>query len=135
MFHIHGSFQDPNEVVLDPIDYYTVATSDDIQDLLKTYLGHNTILFIGCGSGLEDPNFNALLDWASSREENIPNHHYLLIRDGDNLRYNPLITLKYGPDYGDLTPYLNRLLDNPAHSGQGMGFTTARVAVTGGLGG
>ncbi len=50
-------------------------------------------LFVGCGSGLEDPNFNALLEWASSREENIPNHHYLLVRDGDNSRYSPLLTL------------------------------------------
>jgi hypothetical protein len=40
--------------------------------------------------------------------------HYLLVRDGDNLRYNPLITLKYGRNYEDLVPYLNRLLNDPA---------------------
>jgi hypothetical protein len=114
VFHIHGSFQDPKEVVLDPIGYYEVKTSDDVQNLLKTYLGHNTILFVGCGSGLEDPNFNALLEWASSREENISNHHYLLIRDGDNLRYNPLIPLRYGRNYEDLVPYLDALLEDPA---------------------
>jgi hypothetical protein len=113
VFHIHGSFQDPKEVVLDPIGYYQIKTSDDVQNLLKTYLGHNTILFVGCGSGLEDPNFNALLKWASSREENIPNHHYLLVRDGDNLRYNPLITLRYGRKHEDLVPYLNALLEDP----------------------
>lgn len=114
VFHIHGSFQDPQEVVLDAIGYYQVKNSDDVQNLLKTYLGHNIILFIGCGSGLEDPNFKALLEWASSREENIPNHHYLLARDGDNLRYSPLITLRYGPNYEDLVPYLNGILDDPA---------------------
>ena len=116
VFHIHGSFQDPKEVVLDPIGYYQVQTSDDVQGLLKTYLGHNTILFVGCGSGLEDPNFNALLEWASSREENIPNHHYLLVRDGDNLRYSPLITLKYGHNHEGLVPYLNALIDDPAET-------------------
>jgi hypothetical protein len=116
VFHIHGSYQDPNEVVFDPIGYYQVKTSDDVQNLLRTYLGHYTILFVGCGSGLEDPNFNALLQWASSREENIPNHHYFLIRDGDILRYNPLITLKYGRNYEDLVPYLNGLLDDPAET-------------------
>src|SRR5271156_3467792 len=122
VFHIHGSFQDPKEVVLDPIGYYQVQTSDDVQNLLKTYLGHNTILFVGCGSGLEDPNFNALLEWASNREENIPNHHYLLARDGDTLSYNPLITLKYGPNYEDLVPYLNKLLDDPAPTLAGAGI-------------
>lgn len=114
VFHIHGSFQDPNEVVLDGIGYYQVRTSDNVQNLLKTYLGHNTILFIGYGSGLEDPNFDALLKWASNRDRNIPHHHYLLVRDRDNHRYDPLITLKYGQSYEGLTPYLHRLLDDPS---------------------
>jgi len=114
VFHIHGSFQDLQEMVLDPVDYYQVKTSDDVQNLLKTYLGHSTILFVGCGSGLDDPNFNALLEWASSREENIPNHHYLLTRDEDDIRYNPLITLRYGRNYNNLAPYLNALLEDPA---------------------
>jgi hypothetical protein len=130
VFHIHGSFQDPMEVVLDPIGYYQVKTSDDVQNLLKTYLGHSTILFVGCGSGLEDPNFNALLEWASSREENIPNHHYLLVRDGDTLRYNPLITVKYGRNYEDLVPYLNALLDDPAHTLAGVGVSAAGISGT-----
>jgi hypothetical protein len=128
VFHIHGSFRDPKEVVFDPIGYYQVKTSDDVQNLLKTYLGHNTILFVGCGSGLEDPNFNALLEWATSREENIPNHHYLLVRDGDTLRYNPLITVKYGQNYEDLVPYLNALLDDPAHTLAGAGVSAAGIS-------
>jgi hypothetical protein len=113
VFHIHGSFQDLKAPSLDPIGYYQVKASDDVQKLLETYLGRNTILFVGYGSGLEDPNFKALLRWASSRAENTPNHHYLLARDGDNLRYNPLITLRYGPNYESLVPYLNALLDDP----------------------
>jgi hypothetical protein len=116
VFHIYGSFQDPNEVVLNPIGYYQVQTSDDVQSLLKTYLGYNTLLFVGCGSELEDPNLNALLEWARSRERNIPNHHYLLVRDGDNLRYNPLITLKYGRNHEDLVQYLSALIDDPAET-------------------
>jgi hypothetical protein len=38
-----------------------------------TFLEFKIILFVGCGSGLEDPNFGALLKWASERQENIPN--------------------------------------------------------------
>jgi hypothetical protein len=79
---------------------------------------------------LEDPNFNALLKWASSREENIPNHHYLLIRDGDTLRYNPLITVKYGRNYEDLVPYLNALLDDPAHTLAGVEVSAAGISDT-----
>jgi NAD-dependent SIR2 family protein deacetylase len=112
VFHIHGSYQDPQEVVLDPISYYRVKISNDVQSLLKTFLGHNTVLFVGCGTGLEDPNFNALLDWASSREENIPNHHFVLAQEGDNFRYSPLIKLRYGTNHENLVTYLKALLED-----------------------
>lgn len=113
VFHIHGSFQDPQEVVLDSVGYDQVKASEDVQNLLKTYLAHNTILFVGCGSGLGDPRFGALLGWVSSREETTPHHHYLLARDRDDLRYNQLITLRYGSNYEDLVPYLIMLLEDP----------------------
>lgn len=110
IFHIHGSYQDPDDVVLDAIDYYKIRASDNVQELLKYYLAHNTVLFVGCGSGLEDPNFEALLAWASQRAGNVAHHHFLLARTGENLRYDPLITLKYGQDYDNLEPYLRDLL-------------------------
>src|SRR5262249_20653567 len=50
VLHIHGSFLDPEEVVLDPVSYYQVRTSADIQELLKAYLALYTILSVGCGS-------------------------------------------------------------------------------------
>jgi hypothetical protein len=113
IFHVHGSYHDPNEVVLDATDYYQVTHSDEVQNLLKTFLELKTILFVGCGSGLEDPNFSALLKWASERQENIPNRHCLLVRDGDGLNHHMLVRLKYGPKYHDLAPYLHGLLDEP----------------------
>jgi hypothetical protein len=120
VFHVHGSYHDPHEVVLDTTDYYEIKKSDEVQNILKKYLEWNTILFIGCGSGLEDPNFDTLLKWAYERQKDIPNGHYLLIRNGDNLSYKPLVRLKYGSDYQDLAPYLKKLLDDsfqPADSG------------------
>lgn len=111
VFHVHGSYHDPHEVVLDTTDYYEVRHSDEVQNVLKTLLECKTMLFVGCGSGLEDPNFDALLKWASERQKDLPHRHCLLVRDGDNLKYKPLVRLKYGPGYQDLAPYLNRLLD------------------------
>ena len=103
-FHIHGSYHNAHEVVLDTTDYYEVKHSDGVQDVLKTFLQYKTILFVGCGSGLEDPNFDALLRWANERQKNIPHRHYLLVRDDDSV--------KYGPRYEDLVVYLKRLLDD-----------------------
>jgi len=112
VFHIHGSFYNAHEVVLNTTDYYKVKQSDEVQDVLKTFLQYKTILFIGCGSGLEDPNFDALLRWASERHKNIPHRHCLLIRDNDSVNYQPLLRVKYGPRYEDLVVYLKRLLDD-----------------------
>lgn len=112
VFHIHGSYHDAHEVVLDTTDYYEVKHSDGVQDVLKTFLQYKTILFVGCGSGLEDPNFDALLRWASERQKNIPHRHCLLVRDDDSVKYHPLVRVKYGPRYEDLVVYLKRLLDD-----------------------
>jgi hypothetical protein len=114
VFHVHGSYHDPHEIVLDTTDYYQVRHSDEVQNVLKTFLEFKTIIFVGCGSGLEDPNFDALLKWASERQQNIPNRHCVLIRNGDTLNFRLLVPLRYGPDYQDLVPYLNRLLGDPS---------------------
>jgi SIR2-like domain len=111
VFHIHGSFQDPEDVVFDPEGYKQVKASDEVMGLLKGYLQHSTILFIGCGTGLEDPNFDALLKQATREAQNLPNRHYLLVRNDDNINYSPLINLRYGSDYKELGPYLRKLLE------------------------
>jgi hypothetical protein len=80
--------------------------------MLKTFLQYKTILFVGCGSGLEDPNFDTLLRWASERHKNLPHRHCLLIRDDDRVKYQPLVTVKYGARHEDLVVYLKRLLDD-----------------------
>jgi hypothetical protein len=88
--------------------------SDDIQNFLKIYFRYNIILFVEYNSGFENPNFNFLLEWINNRKKNILYYHYLLIRNGNNLRYNSLIILKYGWNYENLIPYLNKLFNDPA---------------------
>jgi hypothetical protein len=112
VFHVHGSYHDPREVVLDAKDYYGVMQSDEVQNMLKAFLDDKTILFVGCGSGLEDPNFDRLLKWSGERQKYLPNRHCLLIRDGDSLKCKPLVRLTYGPEYDDLASYLNKLVND-----------------------
>jgi hypothetical protein len=127
VFHIHGSYHDSHEVVLDTTDYYQVKHSDDLQDMLRSYLQDKTILFIGCGSGLEDPNFEVLLGWISERHKNIPNRHCLLIRDSDSVRFKPLVTVKYGPTHGDLAVYLDKLLGGQTNR-QGINTSVVKTS-------
>jgi SIR2-like domain len=128
--HLHGSHHNPNEVVLDGSDYDVVIHSDDIQNILRTFLEYKTLLFVGCGSGLDDPNFSALLKWAFDRQQNIPHWHCLLVRDGDTLNHKFLVRLRYGSSYQNLAPFLNALLPQPGQVTEealktGFGLTTS----------
>jgi hypothetical protein len=116
VFHIHGSYLEPEEVVLDAIDYFAVKQSDEVQKFLQSLLDDKTVLFVGCGGGLEDPNFHSLLKWASERHRNMANIHYLMLRDGDPHDHEFLLPVRYGPGYGDMVLYLNRLLELPSQA-------------------
>jgi len=80
-----------------------------------TVLQPKTILFVGCG-GVNDPNFDALMRWVKRHDPyitlDLPHRHCLLIRDDERLRYRPLLGVKYGEGYEDLTAFLKRLLDD-----------------------
>jgi hypothetical protein len=110
IFHIHGSYREPEEVVLDTTDYFAVKQSAEVQNYLQSLLDDKTLLFVGCGGGLEDPNFHSLLKWAGERHKNMANSHYLMLREDDLYNHEFLLPVRYGPGYGDMVPYLNQLL-------------------------
>jgi hypothetical protein len=114
VFHVHGSYHYPRDVVLDTTDYLRVKSSESVQEVLKFFLMGKTVLFIGCGSGLEDPNFDSLLEWAAERYKNICNRHSFLVRDDDNRAYRPLVRVSYGKKHEDLSKYLQQLMIEPA---------------------
>lgn len=51
VFHIHGSYHDAHEVVLDTTDYYEVKHSDRLQDMIKSFLQFKTILLLVAARG------------------------------------------------------------------------------------
>lgn len=114
VFHIHGSYQNPDDVILDPIDYYKVTVSPDVQDYLRKCLQDDLVLFVGCGDGLGDANFSALLRWITDKHRTIAHTHCLLVTNDDSYSFNPLVRLKYGANHSDLGPWLRtELLEKP----------------------
>jgi len=114
VLHLHGSYREPEEVVLDKTDYVAVKQSTELQSYLQNLLDEKIILFVGCGGGLEDPNFHGLLKWARERHQGMPNKHYLMLRDEDPHDHQFLLPVRYGPGYGDMVAYLNQLLESPS---------------------
>ena len=78
----------------------------------------DSLVFVGFGSGLTDPNFGALLDWI--REAIPPSglHHYRLCRLQDAAALwqshcddDRFVVLPYGKDYDDFESFSLSLVD------------------------
>lgn len=115
VLHLHGSYREPRSVVLGARSYAEVCLDDLTQTALRGFLITGTFVFVGCGAGLEDQNFGALLDWSEVTLRNCPNTHYILVRAkdlgawSDRLRKLPIEPIAFGPEYSDLAPYLETL--------------------------
>ncbi|KAE8306248.1 SIR2-like domain-containing protein [Aspergillus transmontanensis] len=114
VFHLHGSFRRPESVVLDTTDYYRIVNSET-RKMLEKFFEFDTVLFIGCGSGLKDPNFGPLLSWMKEYLQNMEKRHCILTTERDKTDYRPLRSLRYGPDYADMAKYLRTLMDPHPH--------------------
>jgi SIR2-like domain len=60
VFHIYGRCKNSEAVVLDITDYFAVQQSETVRELMRNLLSI-TVLFVGCGEGVHDPSFHALL--------------------------------------------------------------------------
>ncbi|MFO0799416.1 MAG: SIR2 family protein [Gemmataceae bacterium] len=115
VFHIHGHYCDPHSVVLGARSYGEVCRDQDVQDALRWQLRFGTFVFVGCGRGLVDPNFGALLEWSRTALANAEHEHFLLVSESDveswrnRLRGLPIVPVAYGSSHGDLLPFLEGL--------------------------
>ncbi|EER27496.1 ankyrin repeat containing protein [Coccidioides posadasii C735 delta SOWgp] len=110
IFHLHGSYDRPQDVILNTTDYVRVVNSE-VKYMLEKFLMFDTVLFVGCGAGLNDPNFGPLLNWVREYQKNIPEKHFTLVKKGDISDYRPLRSLIYGQNYSDMASYLRKILE------------------------
>lgn len=108
VLHLHGWWREPESVVLGIRSYDAVRGSEHAQMIQKLIALGRTIVFLGYGSGLEDPNFGSLLVWMA----NLPQSglvHFRLCRNSEEERLRTdhaqdtrISVLPYGNQYGDL---------------------------------
>ncbi len=117
VFHIHGHFRDSESVVLDAQSYEAVCTNVETQNYLRCAIALNTIVFVGCGDGLQDPNFGSLFEFISAALRQTHGRHFHLVRDAEvgelAARYStqnlPIRATPYGPGHSDLPTFLAKL--------------------------
>jgi hypothetical protein len=120
VLHLHGVYTEPGSVVLGLASYLQVRDDAHASTVLRSLAQGRTLLFVGCGDTVSDPNFARLIQWAKAALDDVAPHHFLLCRQSERrafqnkLRQAPwLQPLAYGDDYADLLPFLQSLAPAP----------------------
>ena len=139
IIHLHGVATNPTSVVLGSWQYQALRDNYNIQFWQRVLLSRR-LLFIGCGSGLHDPNIGPALEFVRLRFSPPPeirpdnesgdqgdglDEHYILVRGYDlsaaldEFSGSNIVPVAYGANYSDLEPFLIELADDdkePARS-------------------
>lgn len=114
--HIHGYWEDPASVVFGSSSYADILRDVSAVSFLQASLYTRTVIFVGFGAGLRDPNFSSIRDWMARSMQGTYYQHYRLVRSSEaavaeaehiNEPISPLI---YGADYADLEGFLTSLV-------------------------
>ncbi len=128
ILHLHGHYNEPESVVLGIESYSKIVGSEHAQAVQRLLFLDRTLVFVGFGAGLADPNFGALLRWATQVVPGTDCFHVRLGRDsevGDLMAVHPLTqrihVLGYGLEHKDLAPYLRSLLQKRTTKSTSLG--------------
>ncbi|MGY1636232.1 SIR2 family protein [Geodermatophilus sp. SYSU D00742] len=116
VLHLHGDWASPHSIVFGYDGYERVRGADGPQVLQKVLGLTKSLVFVGCGDGLDDLNVGALRDWLRSNAGHSDIRHYLLCRNPDleslsrRLIDERIFPVSYGESYSDLPNFLNSLL-------------------------
>ncbi|XBH23175.1 SIR2 family protein [Jonesiaceae bacterium BS-20] len=111
--HLHGIWTDSNSIIFSNKDYQSTLDNGTSQTLLKALLFQKSLVFVGFGAGLSDPNFSQLLGWYAEHFPNpaFPSFRLCLDSEVEALTQETptLIAHPYGSNYSDLTNFLKFL--------------------------
>jgi SIR2-like domain len=115
--HVHGHYFEADSVVLDARSYAEICGDEQIQGMLRSLFIFNTAIFVGCGAGLDDPNFGTLFVFIREALRKSVHRHFHLARSSECAalakQYEglPVTIVDYGGQYEDLAPFLERLVE------------------------
>lgn len=117
ILHLHGSWEEPESVVLGIRSYEQVLGDAHAQTMLRAVRATRGLLFVGCGAGIADPDFDALLRWMRTVFEGSDFRHFQLCLENEEEKFRELhppeerlFPLPYGADHSCLAPFLRELL-------------------------
>jgi hypothetical protein len=138
ILHLHGHFAEPESVVFGADSYERVMDDGHTQAILRKLFLDKTLVFIGFGDGLHDPNFDELLHWASKSVLGSDVFHVRLALEKElpllwmlHPAGQRLTAISYGKKHEDLAPFIRSLAQsNPSPGGSGGGQPGAAATVS-----
>lgn len=127
--HLHGEWKNADSVILSPEDYSRILADDPAQILESAHYTSKSFLFVGYGSGLNDPNFSNLLRWHRKLFPQSRGDHFRLCTE-DELQTlteehvnDDIRVVSYGSVHSDLPSFLRGLTSDkkPSRSPSGLG--------------
>lgn len=117
ILHLHGAWRWPESVVLGLKSYEDILRDEHARAVLTALRTDRTLVFVGCGAGLRDPNLGAFLAWTTAVFAGCEARHFRLCLDSEKeivRQEHPdgqrIFPLPYGPKHTDLASFLNDLL-------------------------
>jgi tetratricopeptide (TPR) repeat protein len=109
VFHIHGYYSEPETIIFGSSSYQRLLKDDFLQNFERSISVFKALVFVGTGSGIADPHFEGLLDWAS-RNPAITHSVFLLTTDTASPAIpKSVVPVRYGADYANLAGFLSDL--------------------------
>lgn len=116
ILHLHGHWEQPDSVVLGIRTYEEVRQNEHAKAVLHSLAMNHSLVFVGCGDGLTDPNFQPFLTWLGGVNADNPARHYRLALDHEvaelQKQHPPeqrIRVLGYGTDHAALPGFLRSL--------------------------
>lgn len=116
ILHLHGHYSEPESVVLGLWEYAGLVDNEHTQAVMRALGMAKSLLFVGFGAGLRDPNFRQFFRWTRKVSATMPYRHYRLARAAEAAAmrrdHDPaerVMVLSYGERYEDLPPFLRAL--------------------------
>ncbi len=119
--HIHGIWNRPGTVVLTEGDYAKLAKHESTVALERAMSALKSVVYVGFGAGLSDPNFSELLSWHRSALPESPVVHFRLCKLDEEIGIRQahgndnVVPVVYGETHAELANFLRQ--HSPDRSG------------------
>lgn len=116
ILHLHGYWEDPASVVFGASSYEQVRSDAHARAVLTAMRMQKTLVLVGHGAGLADPNWGSFLKWTEEVFAGSEYRNYRLVREAERAKVQAshpegqrIVALPFGREHSELAPFLRSL--------------------------